>query len=425
MSDRDYPEPDGEVDTLSPATLAARIGSGEPVSILDVRDRDEYDAWHVDGPGVTSRQIPYVKFVQAEVKGTVAERAPDLPEPLVVVCGEGKASAYVADLLTTAGVEAANLAGGMDAWADLLVAAEVPTDGPATVRQYRRPSSGCLGYLVERDGEAAVIDPLRAFAERYVADAADLGADVSYAIDTHVHADHVSGVREVAERTDAEVILPAGAADRGLAFDATLVGDGETLTVGGTTLRALGAPGHTHEMTAFAVGETVGCGGVVDTAGTGGDPDTARSGGDTGIAGVDVLLAGDSLFLRSVARPDLEAGLDGAPELAALLHRTLTEQFGELADDVIVAPGHYDTTTTAAESGVYAATLGELRGSLDALSMESDAFVDHVLSAMPPRPNNYEQIIATNLGRERVDDDEAFEMELGPNNCAAGGADAD
>ncbi|MFC6873088.1 MBL fold metallo-hydrolase [Halobellus marinus] len=400
MSDRDYPEPDGEVDTLSPATLAARIGSGEPVSILDVRDRDEYDAWHVDGPGVTSRQLPYVKFVQAEIKGTVAERAPDLPEPLVVVCGEGKASAYVADLLTTAGVEAANLAGGMDAWADLLVAAEVPTDGPATVRQYRRPSSGCLGYLVERDGEAAVVDPLRAFADRYVADAADLGADVSYAIDTHVHADHVSGVREVAERTDAEVILPAGAADRGLAFDATLVGDGETLTVGGTTLRALGAPGHTHEMTAFAVGETAG-------------------------SGVDVLLAGDSLFLRSVARPDLEAGLDGAPELAALLHRTLTEQFAELADDVIVAPGHYDTTTTAAESGVYAATLGELRGSLDALSMESDAFVDHVLSAMPPRPNNYEQIIATNLGRERVDDDEAFEMELGPNNCAAGGADAD
>ena len=407
MSDADYPEPDGEVDTLSPAALAARIRADETVSILDVRDRDEFDAWHVDGPGVTSRQTPYVKFVQAEIKGTVADLAPDLPEPIVVVCGEGKASAYVADLLATAGTEAANLAGGMDAWAELLVAAEVPTDGPATVRQYQRPSSGCLGYLVESDGEAAVVDPLRAFTDRYVADAADLDATISYAVDTHVHADHVSGVRTVAERTDAEVVLPAGATDRDLAFDARLVGDGETLTVGGASLRALGAPGHTHEMTAFVVG------------------DAARNGGETGTAGGDVLLAGDSLFLRSVARPDLEDGVDGAPELAALLHRTLTERFAGLPDEVLVAPGHYDATTTAADSGAYAATLGDLRASLDPLSMDSDRFVDHVLSSMPPRPNNYQRIIATNLGRERVDDAEAFEMELGPNNCAAAGIDVE
>ena len=115
MSDADYPEPSGDVETLSPAGLAARIRAGESVSILDVRDRDEYDAWHVDGPEVTSEQRPYVKFVQAEITGSVADLAPELPEPLVVVCGEGKASAYVADLLTTAGIEAANLAGGMDA----------------------------------------------------------------------------------------------------------------------------------------------------------------------------------------------------------------------------------------------------------------------------------------------------------------------
>ena len=406
MTDSEYPDPGGEVDSLPPATLATRIRAGEAVSILDVRDRDEYDAWHVDGPGVTAAQVPYVKFVQAEIKGTVADRAPDLPEPIVVVCGEGKASAYVANLLATAGIDAANLSGGMDAWAGVLLAAEVPTDGPATVRQYQRPSSGCLGYLVASDGEAAVVDPLRAFADRYVADAAALGASISYAVDTHVHADHVSGVRAIAERTDAEVVLPAGVADRGCAFDTRLVADGEALAVGAATLRALHAPGHTHEMTAFTVG---------------GSP---RDGDD-----VDVLLAGDSLFLRSVARPDLEDGVDGAPELAALLHRTLTERLAGLPDGVVVAPGHHDAATTAADSGAYAATVGDLRGSVDALSMDADAFVEHVLSAMPPRPNNYERIIATNLGRERVDDAEAFEMELGPNNCAAtaagAGADAD
>ena len=202
--------------------------------------------------------------------------------------------------------------------------------------------------------------------DRYVADAAGLDATVFHAVDTHVHADHVSGVRTVAERTGAEVVLPAGATDRGLAFDATLVGDGRSLTVGRTTLRALQAPGHTHEMTAFAV-----AGGTDE-----------RSAADT--TGVDVLLAGDSLLLDSVARPDLEGGVDGAPELAALLHETLTERFAPLPDAVVVAPGHYDPVTTTAGSGVYVAAPGDLRESPPALSMDSEAFVGHVLSAMPP-----------------------------------------
>jgi glyoxylase-like metal-dependent hydrolase (beta-lactamase superfamily II) len=404
MTESDRPDPAGEIETISPATLAAQIRAGESVSILDVRDRDEYDAWHIDGPGVEIEQLPHVRFVQAEIKETVADLAPDLPEPIVVVCGEGKASAYVADLLTAAGVDAANLADGMDAWADLLIAAEVPTDGPETVRQYQRPSSGCLSYLIVDGGEAAVVDPLRSFTGRYVADAADFDATVSYAIDTHVHADHVSGVRALGDRTDAQVILPVGAADRGLDFDATLLNDRETLGIGETNLTALQAPGHTREMTAFAVS---GCG---------------REQGDDE---ADVLLTGDSLFLRSVARPDLEDGVDGAPELAERLYETLIERFADLSDDVLVAPGHHDTATRAAESGTYTATLGELRASVEALSMDANAFVDHVLSAMPPRPNNYERIIATNLGREHVDDREAFEMELGPNNCAATGADAD
>ena len=402
MTDSNRPDPEGEVETISPATLAAQIRAGESVSILDLRDRDEYDAWHIDGPRVESEQLPHVNFVQAEIKGTVADLAPDLPEPVVVVCGEGKASAYVATLLTAAGVDAANLADGMDGWANLLVAGEVPTDGPETVRQYQRPSSGCLSYLVVDGGEAAVVDPLRSFTDRYVADAADFDAAVSYAIDTHVHADHVSGVRALGDRTDAEVILPAGAADRGLDFDATLLNDRETLGIGETSLTALQAPGHTREMTAFAV-----------------------SGREQGDVEADVLLTGDSLFLRSVARPDLEDGVDGAPRLAELLYETLIERFADLSDDTLVAPGHHDTATRAAESEAYTATLGELRTSVEALSMDADTFVDHVLSAMPPRPNNYERIIATNLGREHVDDREAFEMELGPNNCAATGADAD
>ena len=69
--------------------------------------------------------------------------------------------------------------------------------------------------MIVNDGAAAVIDPLRAFVERYEADAADLGADVEYVLDTHIHADHISGLRELAAATGATAVLPAAAADRG------------------------------------------------------------------------------------------------------------------------------------------------------------------------------------------------------------------
>ncbi|SEK73440.1 MBL fold metallo-hydrolase [Haloferax larsenii] len=373
---------------MSPETLARRLKRGEPTTILDVRNRDEFEEWHVDGPSVTATQIPAVKFTQAEVLGTVdelAEQFADVPDPVVVVCGEGKASDHVADLLNEVGVEAENLATGMDGWARVYLSTEIP-HADATVLQYDRPSSGCLASLVVSGDEAVVVDPLRAFVDRYVEDAADLGADIVAAVDTHVHADHVSGVRAVSDRTGAEVVLPAGATPRGLDFDARLVEDGDTVPVGDTELVAVASPGHTSEMTAYRLS--------------------------------DVLFVGDGLFFESVARPDLEDGDEGAPEAARRLHETLVGRYAEFDGDTRIAPAHYSTQATP-ENGAYVATLDTLRERLDALSMDADEFVEFILADMPPRPANFERIIATNLGRQSLTDEEAFETELGPNNCAA------
>ncbi|KTG30951.1 MBL fold metallo-hydrolase [Haloferax profundi] len=374
---------------MTPDELAARLHRGTPTAILDVRDRDEFDEWHVDGRSVTATQIPAIRFTQAEVLGTVddvADQFRDAPSPVVVVCGEGRASDHVADLLTAAGVDAENLESGMDGWARVYRASRI-RHADATVLQYDRPSSGCLAYLVVAGDEAVVVDPLRAFADRYVEDAHDHGAELVAAIDTHVHADHVSGVRAVAERTGAAIALPAGAKTRGLTFDARLLEDEDAVSLGGVELVAVHSPGHTSEMTAFRLG--------------------------------DLLFVGDGLFVESVARPDLETGDEGAPAAARRLHRTLVERYGEFADETRIAPGHYSTAAVPNEDGVYVATLGYLRRHLDALSMDADEFVSETLSEMPPRPTNFERIVATNLGQESLEDDEAFEVELGPNNCAA------
>jgi len=386
-----------ESDRVHPTTLAEAIGRGEEVAVLDVRDRDAFDAWHVDGPAVDAAQVAYNRVLAAATKDTVRDLVLDAfgDRPsgrITVVCAIGHSSDEAATILRAAGFDAANLAGGMRAWAEVYTAVDVQGyDGPGSLRQYHRPATGCLAYLLGQEDEAAVIDPLRAFADRYVEDAADAGADIAYAVDTHVHADHVSGVRAVAARTDATPLIPAGSRDRGLLFDAAFLESGpipdgaEAFTVGDATVRALSVPGHTTEMTAFRVGS--------------------------------VLLTGDSLFLNSVARPDLEDG-HRARERAGTLYDSIHRLVETLPADTVVAPGH-TAPVDPVDDGAFVAELSRLRRALDLLAFDREAFVARIAGNLPPRPTNHERIVATNLGQESLDDGTAREVELGPNNCAA------
>ncbi|MDF9745634.1 MBL fold metallo-hydrolase [Natrinema salsiterrestre] len=390
MTDRtDADEPADEAPSIGPEELAERLRSGDELTVLDVRNRDEFERWHLTGDGVDAVQVPHAKFIQAQATGRVTELVADLEEPILAVCGRGEASAHAVGLLREAGIDASNLTGGMDAWAELYTARELEVDAPATVVQYDRPSSGCLAYAVYSGGEAAVIDPLRAFADRYAEDADDRRAELTYAIDTHVHADHVSGVRSLGDRTGATAVVPAGATDRGLAFDAATLEDGDELRVGDATLTVLATPGHTTESVSL------------------------RLEGDS-----ETLFTGDTLFLEGVGRPDLERGDEGAVDAARRLYGTIQNRLLAQPAETTIAPGHYSDAAEPRADGTYAATLTDLRDRLAALSMDEAAFVAHATSDLPPRPENHERIVAANLGLEAVDQETAFELELGPNNCA-------
>jgi glyoxylase-like metal-dependent hydrolase (beta-lactamase superfamily II) len=132
-----------------------------------------------------------------------------------------------------------------------------------------------------------------------------------------------------------------------------------------------------------------------------------------------LLATGDGLCVEGVARQDLEEGDEGAPDAARLLYETLQERILALPEDTLIGGGHASEAAEPAEDGTYTAPLGDLIEDMEALPMDEDDFVDLILRDMPPRPANYEDIITTNLGQETVDDQEAFTLELGPNNCAA------
>jgi len=389
MDPDDFPTLDVDVETVDPETLYGRIEDGEEVTLLDVRMTSEYDEWHIGGEDVESINVPYFEFLEGDVDDETLDQILD-DRPVTVVCAKGGASQFVGGKLAERGYDVASLDGGMNAWARIYEAVEVTGyDGDGTLWQYQRPSSGCLGYLLVDGDEAVVIDPLRAFTDRYLDDAEAQGANLVYALDTHIHADHISGVRELAD-AGVEGVVPAAAADRGVTYtdEVTLANDGDQFPVGDATIEAVYTPGHTTGMTSYLVDDSF-------------------------------LATGDGLFVESVARPDLEDGADGAPDAARMLYESLQERVLTLPDDTLVGGAHASDAAVPADDGTYTAPLGELVERMDALTMDEDEFVDLILSDMPPRPANYEEIIATNLGQNVVDDEDAFELELGPNNCAA------
>lgn len=372
--------------------LADAIDRGTAGTILDTRPADSYEAWHV--PGAVN--VPFGLTETLDDDRTSEIDALVDGGPITVICGKAATSAALGAELDAAGYEDVRVVkGGMRDWNDLYERADagVDTDADVDVVQFQRRGKGCLSYLVGSDGEAAVVDPTR-HVEQYVVAAAERGWEITRVLDTHVHADHISGGRELADRLDVPYHLGARAADRDLdiAFDA--VEEGDVLPVGDVDLTVLAAPGHTSEMVAYRVGDAA-------------------------------VLTGDALFLDSVGRTELEFGEEGAEEGAEMAYDTLHDTLLELPDDLTVLPGH----VTVESDGRYAngspgepvvASLSDVASRLDLVGLDREAFVERMVENVPEKPANYETVIAINAGRESYGTDrEATQLETGANNCAA------
>jgi hydroxyacylglutathione hydrolase len=247
-------------------------------------------------------------------------------------------------------------------------------------RQILNDETACASYIFgcNTAGELAVVDAHAELADEYVAAAEAQGSRIAAVIETHVQADHVSGLPELVERTGATAYMPDGA---GVEFDHHALADGELVTLGNTVIQAVATPGHAAAHHAYLV--------------------TDHRRGDEPW----MVLTGDALLVGDAGRPDLHAGAEHTvEEMARLLYRSLTDRLLALPDHLLLYPAHYSGSVCGRGlSGHPTSTIGFERRHNEALGFDSeDAFVASLIEDIPPAPEHQAEIVVANRsGRPR------------------------
>ena len=369
---------------ISVKDLAEKALQKEELFLLDVRTEDAFQDWKIESENFTYLNIPYFDLLDG-----VEEIEDQLPKDkdIVVACAKGGSSQMVTEMLDDAGfTNVYSLEGGMKAWSEHLMPVKVSdlTDG-GELYQFVRIGKGCLSYMVVSNGEAAIIDSTRK-TDVYVNFAEQMGVKIKHVFDTHLHADHISGGRTIAQQTGAAYWLPPKDAEE-VTFDYQPLEDGEKVTIGNTTIdiHALYSPGHTIGSTSFVVDD-------------------------------QYLMTGDILFIDSIGRPDLAGKAD---DWVMDLRETLYKRYKDLSDELIVLPAHFMIMDELNEDGTVAEKLGVLFEKNHGLNIEDkDEFRKMVTENLPPQPNAYQEIRETNMGKIDPEEEEQREMEIGPNRCA-------
>jgi hydroxyacylglutathione hydrolase len=245
-------------------------------------------------------------------------------------------------------------------------------------RQILNDETACASYLFgcKTAGEFAVVDAHADLVDDYIALAEAQGARITAVLETHIQADHVSGLPQLVERTGATAYMPEGS---GAEFEHHALADGELVKLGNTVIQSISTPGHAPAHFAYLVtdhrrGEEPWC-----------------------------VLTGDSLLVGDVGRPDLHvAGSESTEEMARTLYRSLTERLLALPDHLVLYPGHYAGSVCGRGLSAHpASTIGFERRHNAALAAGSEEeFVDALLRDIPPPPGKQAEIVAANRSGE-------------------------
>lgn len=370
---------------MSAKKLSKIVLNHEQLFVLDVRNTDDYTDWKIEGKNIKTFNVPYFDLIDGI--DMIISQLPHKNDPVLVVCAKEGSSIFVGEMLVEAGYEKVSyLSGGMASWNDHLEPMKIgdlPTGG--TIYQFLRLGKGCLTYLIKSGKEAIIIDPVRII-EPILQFAKEKELQIKHVIDTHLHADHISGGRAIREKTSAIYWLPPKDAEEVVYDYEPLTEQSDiSLNKNQTLLQVVYTPGHTIGSTSIIVGD-------------------------------QYLLTGDVLFVESIGRPDL-AGKAG--EWAKQLRTTLYQDYRTMSEDLIVLPAHFASLNELHKDGGVQEKLGVLFNINGGLNItDEQQFNDHVSENLPPQPNSFQQIREVNMGKTMPNFVKQKEMEIGPNRCA-------
>ncbi|MDD3619356.1 MAG: MBL fold metallo-hydrolase [Desulfobulbaceae bacterium] len=361
------------------------LTAGEDVVVVDVRNEKEFARFKVEGPRpFPLLNIPYFDFMEME-----RESVARLPrgKRLRFICATEASAKYVAEIAGKHGFnDAGYLTGGISSWGNLLVPRRVAAAAGYELYQFIRPGKASCSYGLVAGEEMMLFDPSRNV-EFYLDFADRKNARIVKSFETHLQADYIAGSRMIAERAGAEFL--ANEADfQGAKIAYTPLRDGRRygFSAGGPAIRALFTPGHTPGSTSYCIDDTF-------------------------------MLSGDTVFIRSIGRPDLGGR---AEEWSKLLFATM-QAVRRMDPNLVVLPGHFIAWDEADSELVFRCPLGEaIRRNESIYAMDTvDRFIDFIKANIRPQPEEYARIRRINANLEQADEEEQEILDIGKNECAA------
>lgn len=355
--------------------------------ILDVRNEEDFSRFNVEGPfQFDIMNIPYFDFIEEEIV-SVSKVPQD--KPIKVVCAKEGSAQYVGEILVNHGFENVSyLSGGIKTWGNLLAPKRINSQSDSyALFQFIRPGKASCNYGLIYDAEMIIFDPSKNI-EFYESFAISQNSKIVKTFETHLQADYISGSKEIANKTGAEIFAHNGDFKEA-SFQYSTVNDGESYSVGkdGPEIRVLHSPGHTPGSTSY----------IVDNK---------------------YIISGDTVFIQSIGRPDLGGKVE---EWSIMLYDTLTNKIMGLNGDLDVLPGHYMDWNEANSDLIFSEKLAYIiKHNVHVYNMDSaEKFTEFIKDNMRKSPDIYREIRRVNTGWLDVKLDEADVMDLGKNECTA------
>ncbi len=358
---------------ISPDELKSLYLKNDDFVVIDVREPEEFHDWKIHG----STNVPLGDNFVPRVREVAQDGR------VITVCRTGVRSLYAVRELEEAGLNAKSLRGGMVAWSNTYLSSEMEIPGApgSKLIQIRRLSKGCTSYILGHGNDCMVVDPSSRI-EEHLSLANSNGFKITHVIDTHKHADHISGARPLASAAGAELLL---CPKDHYYFEYGELVDGENIRSGDghIDIRLLHTPGHTPGSTSLLVNDSM-------------------------------LLSGDTLFLDGMGRPDLQGSTE---ESAKQLYKTCQTIFEKLDSDTVVLPAHFGSCTDLMGKEPVSAPISMVKAHVERVDLSDVNAVEGLVRNLP-KPANYESILRINSGQDHYDPSIADLLEEGHNRCA-------